>query len=63
MELEKEIARGGQQDRKQLIEESFMHANSRKPVSLNVVSSDRVPSSFYIYIYIYPHLACIMVSS
>lgn len=37
MELEKEIARGGQQDRKLLIEESFMHANSRKPVSLRVV--------------------------
>ncbi|CAM9782110.1 unnamed protein product [Ascophyllum nodosum] len=32
LELEKEIARGGQQDRKMLIEESFMHANSRKPL-------------------------------
>lgn len=32
MELEKELAQGGKQDRKMLIEESFMHANSRKPV-------------------------------
>ena len=33
VELEKEIARGNQQDRKMLIEESFLHANSHKPVN------------------------------
>lgn len=32
VELEKEIARGKKQDRKVLIEESFLHANSNKPV-------------------------------
>lgn len=32
IELEKEIARGNTQDRKMLIEESFLHANSNKPV-------------------------------
>ncbi|CAN0087224.1 unnamed protein product, partial [Hapterophycus canaliculatus] len=32
VELEKEIARGNKQDRKMLIEESFLHANSQKPV-------------------------------
>lgn len=36
MELEKELARGSQQDRKMLIEESFMHANSRKPVRVSI---------------------------
>ena len=33
MELERELAKGGKVDRKMLIEESFMHANSPKPVS------------------------------
>ncbi|CAN0333197.1 unnamed protein product, partial [Ectocarpus sp. 8 AP-2014] len=32
VELEKEIARGKKQDRKMLIEESFLHANSNKPL-------------------------------
>ncbi|CAM9600578.1 unnamed protein product [Ectocarpus sp. 12 AP-2014] len=32
VELEKEIARGKKQDRKVLIEESFLHANSNKPL-------------------------------
>ncbi len=32
IELEKEIARGNTQDRKMLIEESFLHANNNKPV-------------------------------
>lgn len=36
IELEKEIARGNQQDRKMLIEESFLHANSQKPVRFAV---------------------------
>lgn len=36
IELEKEIARGNQLDRKMLIEESFLHANSQKPVRLRL---------------------------